>query len=485
MTRVFGSNYADDVPTIEEIVAAQSALDADQLAHVRALVEEWQLLADLAFSDLVLWVADREQQGMWAVAQIRPSTGPTTMPRDVVGTFEPTSVTIAENPLTFRPSVGNDAVWTTILPVVHAEVLIAVVERREPASVGRPVSDLESTYRRTSDALIGMMGRGEFPTVTRESTTPWQVLRVGDGLIRTDVTGMVTWASPNALSAYRRMGLAGDLIGASLSEVTMVLADHIGSSRDIGQLFAGESAEAEIEGRGASVVMRVLQMKNEAGPDGNVVLLRDVTELRKRERELVSKDATIREIHHRVKNNLQTVAALLRLQGRRLDEPAAREALKEAEQRVASIAIVHETLSYSFDETVPFDEVADRLVRSVLDVGGPGVTWQRSGTFGALASADATPLAMVLTELVQNAYEHAFGPAGGSVTIEVERRPGRVRMTVSDDGAGLPEDFDRSASLGLSIVSTLVEGELAGSLAFERGPISGTRVRVEFSPSGE
>ena len=114
------------------------------------------------------------------------------------------------------------------------------------------------------------------------------------------------------------------------------------------------------------------------------MLLRDVTELRRRDRELVTKDATIREIHHRVKNNLQTVAALLRLQARRLDIPEGRVALEEAVRRVGAIAVVHETLSQTFDETVDFDEVTDRLTRLVTDVGSQRGTirTKRTGSFG-------------------------------------------------------------------------------------------------------
>ena len=97
-----------------------------------------------------------------------------------------------------------------------------------------------------------------------------------------------------------------------------------------------------------------------------------MTDLRRRDRELVTKDATIREIHHRVKNNLQTVAALLRLQARRIGEPAARSALEEAVRRVGSIAIVHETLSQSVEGNVDFDEVADRLGAMVTDVSSVG-----------------------------------------------------------------------------------------------------------------
>ena len=100
----------------------------------------------------------------------------------------------------------------------------------------------------------------------------------------------------------------------------------------------------EVERDDASILLRVIPLLEDRKPAGALILLRDVTDLRRRDRMLMSKDATIREIHHRVKNNLQTIAALLRLQGRRLDSPEARQAIKESERRIRSIAIVHETL---------------------------------------------------------------------------------------------------------------------------------------------
>jgi two-component sensor histidine kinase len=197
-----------------------------------------------------------------------------------------------------------------------------------------------------------------------------------------------------------------------------------------------------------------------------------VTDLRSRDRELVTKDATIREIHHRVKNNLQTVAALLRLQARRIDSARGREGLEEAVRRVAAIAVVHETLSQTYEEEVEFDAVADQLLALVSEVGDRGgahagaVRLRRSGSFGTIGSEVATPLAMVLTEVLQNAMEHGF-PDGRTGTVEVAARNSDdgLKVRVVDDGVGLPDGFDPAAtsSLGLAIVRTLVN-ELGGTL---------------------
>jgi len=209
-----------------------------------------------------------------------------------------------------------------------------------------------------------------------------------------------------------------------------------------------------------------------------------VTDLRNRDRELVTKEATIREIHHRVKNNLQTVAALLRLQARRIDSEEGRLALEEAVRRVGSIAIVHETLSQAFDEFVDFDDVADRLRVMVAEVGSHEgeISSTRNGSFGTLPADTATPLAMVLTEVLQNAVEHAFGDQPGTIVLTAQQLVGRLHVTVEDDGKGLPEgfDLDTSTSLGLSIVRTLVESELDGMLEMGAGVGGGTRVSLDL-----
>ncbi|MBW0011124.1 MAG: sensor histidine kinase, partial [Pseudonocardiales bacterium] len=191
------------------------------------------------------------------------------------------------------------------------------------------------------------------------------------------------------------------------------------------------------------------------------------------------KDATIREIHHRVKNNLQTVAALLRLQSRRTANIEARQALQESVRRVDSIAMVHETLSISLDERVDIDDVVDKVLSMVAEVSGEEsrVVVRREGAMGVLAAELAMPLVMVLTELVQNALEHAFDQGqGGEVVLRAERSAGSLEVIVSDDGRGLPVDFSpaQAERLGLQIVRTLVGSELRGSLELQRRQPHGT-----------
>jgi len=483
------------VPSLDDIARFQTSLSSADVAWLHALVADWQIIADLSFSDLVLWVPDAEAKGMWAGAQIRPTTGPTTLFEDVAGTFMPSGrIDELEQALKSGQIVAEHIaempdgrrVRVELIPVTHEGRTIAVISRRSAESALRTASTLEAAYFEAAGELGEMIRRGEFPLPGTRSDVA-DSLRVGDGFVRTNAAGTVRYASPNAMSAYRRLGLVGDLVGTQLGHVTSGLVDRRPTDRGARGILAGDgSTESEIENAAASLLLRVIPLRSDGHRSGALILLRDVTELRLRERELVSKEATIREIHHRVKNNLQTVAALLRLQGRRMELPEARAALDDAVRRVGSIALVHETLSQSFDDNVAFDEIADRLLRTVLDVaeetaGAGRVNADRIGSFGLLPGAVATPLAMVLTELVQNASAHAFGEEGGTVTLAVNRIRDRVRLRVSDDGRGLPSDFDPAGSLGLSIVTTLVEGELHGSLAFEPRFGGGTTVAISLS----
>ena len=220
-------------------------------------------------------------------------------------------------------------------------------------------------------------------------------------------------------------------------------------------------------------------------------MLRDSSELRRRDRMLVSLDATIREIHHRVKNNLQTISSLLRLQGRRLTSAEAKGAIEESVRRIRSIALVHDTLSHEGSGDVPFNEIVRPLVRmveeSLVSPDRP-VRFRFEGDAGRLPARVATPLAVVLTELLQNAADHAFpvggqDPVGGTVKVAVDNDGECLILRVVDDGVGLAQGFSlvQARGLGLSIVRSLVTTQLEGTITMDSpvpGASRGTAVEV-------
>jgi two-component sensor histidine kinase len=156
---------------------------------------------------------------------------------------------------------------------------------------------------------------------------------------------------------------------------------------------------------------------------------------------------------------------------------------------VQSIALVHETLSVSIDESVNFDEIVDRLLVMLSDVMGSEtrVRVERQGSFGEIPAEVATALVLVLTELVQNAIEHAFpDDRPGTISVQALRQRGELEVTIVDDGVGLPDDFttDRTDRLGLQIVRTLVSSELNGTVDFQPQPDSTGTAAVVVMPLG-
>ncbi|MEO7350588.1 MAG: histidine kinase N-terminal domain-containing protein [Marmoricola sp.] len=483
------------MPSLQALARAHTDLSKEDVAWLSLLMADWQIIADLSFADLVLWLPAKDGSGYWAGGQMRPTTGPTAIVDDIVGSFlEAGKRPLLDTALRERriaregdPEWRDDVpVRVEAIPVRRGDRLIAVVARNTNLQGVRTPSRLELSYLQTASELSQMIAHGSFP-FSGERSDHADTPRVGDGFIRVDAGGNVSYASPNALSVYRKLGLTGDLSGKSLAGITRELVPHAmrPDEETISAVLGGRlPRDTELGSSLATVILRSIPLRPEGKHTGGLILLRDVTELRRRDRELVTKDATIREIHHRVKNNLQTVAALLRLQARRLDIPEGRVALEEAVRRVGAIAVVHETLSQAFDETVDFDDVTDRLTRLVTDLGSKGapIRTRRTGSFGAISSDAATPLALVFTELVQNSVEHAYDEDhGGVIEIHCARTGKGLELSIEDDGVGLPENFrlEDAASLGLSIVSSLV-GELAGQISLgPRADGPGTRVVVQ------
>jgi two-component system, sensor histidine kinase PdtaS len=470
------------VATLAELARVHTSLDGPDLAHLQRLVAEWGMLSDLCFSDLVLFVPVTGSAGRRFVVlgQIRPTTNQTLYRDDLVGRI----IDEAERPFVRRAWQLGEITEGEVLvrgPGEHARLqcipvrwhneLLAVLARESAPSVGRRQGELERVYAETFDRFARMIVAGDFP-FPYESADAQDAPRVGDGVVILDRGGRVEYASPNAVNALHRMGMYSNTEGMRLDELGI-------ETQAFDLAFASlVPATEEIERRpDVIVLLRCLPLLDAGQPTGAVVLMRDITDLRRRDRLLVSKDATIREVHHRVKNNLQTISSLLRLQARRLEEGPGRTALEDAERRIRSIALVHEILSRETGDQVDFNEIVHQLVRMAGEgvfASERSVRFRVNGEAGGLPAALATPLGVVLTELLQNAAEHAFpedwqapgADVGPEVEVRLASEGSDVVVEVRDNGTGWPAGFsiDQSDSLGLSIVRSLVTSQLGGTL---------------------
>ena len=485
---------------IDELIETQTALSAEDRARIAELLAEWQLLSDLSFADLVLWVPRRKDYQSWpeghlAIAHIRPTTAATVFTHDMVGeelswganARIDSSLSTGEIVRDTEPElVGEVLVKEETVPVLFDGRVIAVISRHRNAELMRSPSRLELNYREIAHNIYRMVSEGTFPiqdSIYRAESAP----RAGDGLVRLDGAGIVSFASPNARSAISRVGWDKELNGVHLGDVldTVTRPDSNPVEESWQTILSGKTLRRE-EFENGNGILDILVIPLIQGSDriGAIVLIHNVTELRNRDRALITKDATIREIHHRVKNNLQTVSALLRLQSRRVEDPIASAALAEAVRRVASIAIVHETLSTSSTETVDFDEVYDRIVHNAIELSTHPISISKVGLFGTYESVIATPLALVITELIHNSLEHGLEEKGDALRVEISHDGATRTISIVDNGVGLPEGFswDQSSNLGLQIVKTLTENELKGKIALTREGEE-TKATLTFSVS--
>jgi two-component sensor histidine kinase len=526
-----------------DLIRRYTAFDGPERRHLESLMAFWSLLADLSFSDLLLFVRVTRDRGendeggaasesslvdrgaFVILGQIRPTTSQTLYEVDLVGQVQSaeslTNVVEAyEAGVIVRSEQAGETpdalVRVTNIPVGHRGKVLGVLCRVWSPRTTRRRGTLERVYLDLFERLSVMVTDGLFPFVAGPAAAE-EAPRVGDGVIVVDARQRITYASPNAVNALHRASITSAIVGSSLTMLGL-------ETSVIDDAFSGRLPTLEEVERPPDVILmiRCIPLIARGEVTGAAILLRDVTDLRRRDRLLLTKDATIREVHHRVKNNLQTISSLLRLQARRLDEAeaAGRVALLEAERRIRAIALVHDILARDATEQVSFEEIVAALVNMIRETSTISfpVKIEVTGSLGDLAAEVATPLAVAIAELLQNAVEHAFpepsygagpfwalgpGPAPGPastspvpgdpaamsgaearVDLVLDEQPDALVVEVRDNGCGLPAgfDIDRTRSLGLSIVRDLVRSQLSGTINMDTD--DGTVVRLEIPISG-
>ena len=485
--------------TLAELATEYTSLLQPSVDHLLRLTVSWSLLADLSFSDMLLMTKVDEltnlgEDNFVVLGQMRPNNRSTLMNEDLVGTLQRGDAW----PLVRQAFDGGmrvvgeamienveDRVPVWCVPVRFEGVIVAVLVRLQGPLRG-PASLYEQAYLSVFERLCDMVADATFPYREDDVAGPGMP-RVGDGIILIDGDGLVEFATQNATNALHRLGIYAPAEGRSLDDLGLRV-------RVIERtLEFGIPSMDEIDrGHDVAIVFHCVPLLERGEVTGLITLVRDVSDLRKLNRVLLSKEAAVREVHHRVKNNLQTISSLLRLQARRSDIAETRTALLEAERRIRSIAVVHEVLSREPGEEVVFDDIVRSLVLLVEDtvLALHPVEIVVNGELGVLSTDLATPLAVALAELLTNAVEHAFTDFGGKhnqhvgiVTLNLYQEDGNAIAEIRDNGRGLGEDFSLEVptSLGLSIVRDLIRAQLHGSIemksvAADEG--GGTYVRV-------
>ena len=338
-------------------------------------------------------------------------------------------------------------------------------------------------------SLLSMCARGEL-----ERTSGLSRFGLYDGIYLVDHSRTILYMSGIAGNLFRSAGIAVDVEGQPVSELEPIDAEitDLVFAEDRCVERREETPDGRVWVRMAipmhasadqpalngvrSAWQKLLRRREPGGVDSVLVMLHNDTETVQKQRELNVKSAIIQEVHHRVKNNLQSVAAILRIQARRAQNEYTRQQLTEAVNRILSVAVIHEFLSEDEQRLINIRDLADRVaaqVGQVMSSADQEIDIQVSGPRIRLPAGQATPVAMVINELMLNALEHGLqGHRKGTVQVVLEDLGQSVRVQVENSGSSLPPDFDpqQNRSLGLQIVHTLVEDDLKGELTIESLP---------------
>ncbi len=349
------------------------------------------------------------------------------------------------------------------------------------------------SFRRALAHFFYMLAQGEFRGC--ENLPPFTDR---SGIIFVDGLRRYRYLSGIAANVYRRMGYLDDLRLRTLNEVAA--GDHELVRRAWGErtcIFSESMVRERILQRSVIPLFgpsdhltfwESVRWGQKSGDRyGALLLVNDVTEERERDQELKVKSAMIKEVHHRLKNNLQLLISVMRMQARRAQTEEARQLLKEAMNRLLSMSVIHESLSYSEGDTLNLKDVISQIVpQTQMGLVGPHRRIRISvmeANDVILPTNKVTTCALVFNELLLNAVKHGFGEQqSGEIRIYLYDRSDLVELIMDDTGQGLPENFspETNASIGLDIIRTLVQDDLKGNITFTTRSEGGARARLIF-----
>lgn len=466
--------------------------DADLLRRVAA---NMPILADLSRSDLVLYLGQDGGDSAVAAFHAQPHSVSAAHPASLVGR----RVTRVDEPLVLaalRDDFGGPLHARDIAPgrpTIQDLHPVRGSGGSVVAALGIETNVVEyARHRRRSiifrRAIAQLQQMGLHGEIAGASTlTPFGE---HDGIVVVDAAGRIRYVSGVAENLHRKLGFTDKLVKSSIAEMT----GHeliFRRAFETHQCVEMESDEGQLIWIRKALPILVASRRpfraahsNDRRLSGVLITIHDATDARRKEQELRIKAAMIQEIHHRVKNNLQTIAALLRLQSRRVAGDQAQVALQESVSRILAVAVVHEFLSHDEAAVISIRDVGARILEQtkegILDP-AKGITLTLSGDNLALPAQRATACALVINELVQNAVEHGYAHRrGGSISLGLRDEGDDMVIEVADDGEGLPAGFDlhQTGSLGLKIVQTLVREDLKGAFNLHGG--RGVRATVRF-----
>lgn len=462
--------------TIESLCKGNTNLSYEDIEIIKSIASTLKLIADSSNGNVFIDVMTKHKDEAIVVAADYPNKGNNLYERNVVG-----ELAIRKN---------EPAVIRTLEVGMPSRDLRAITQ--EQRKVKQSVEPIKNRHNKTIAVLI----IEKDVTENLEERTKLQLLAdaneqltneismadnknisyyVNDAVLILNSKGIVVFNNPMADRLYKKLGYKDELIGMKFSNLSLVNLD-----------FDDIINENKIVVREEEVGELTLQIKFITQPTENnklVMLVRDLTEVKEKEKELILKSVAIKEIHHRVKNNLQTVASLLRLQARRSKSEEFNDIVNESMNRILSISATHEILAKQGIDEVNIKEVLNKIKYSMVilkKVQSLKLSILIKGDDLKVSSDKSTTIALVVNEIIQNSLKHAFNnKTEGEIVITIKEGNIYSSICVIDNGGGFDIEGIDSQSLGLNIVKSLVKDKLGGNLNIESNK-EGTKVYFDF-----
>jgi two-component sensor histidine kinase len=470
-------------------------LDGVAAALIKRIIPNLNLLADLLHGDVLLFARAGTQIEVLEHAQ----------PSPVPSVYQDSQTGRRLRPDQVRPIArilfqgrGRHEVQGAVVhgvPILREVLAIRDGEGRVIAALATETAVIEhervqkrtSVLRRALTRVRDLVAQGRL-----EGGDEIGRLGLHDGMLIIDEDGVIQYASSVAEGQYRLLGIVDMLTNTQLSELET--NEYIAFRA----METGVCLEQRVQEQDYLWIKKAIPLVAGDSPEwidklpgsfwrhpvGAIIIIQDVTAEVRKEQELKVKSAMIQEIHHRVKNNLQTITALLRLQARRVESEEAATALKEAVGRIMTVAVVHEFLSQDESSVINIQDVCKRIVQEFVNgtlnpMKQIDLKLEGEGQF-LLPAQQATSCALIVNELIQNAIDHGLAHKDhGTVIVRLMQTDDSMAIEVEDDGVGLPEGFDPAhGGLGLQIIRTLVRDDLKGQFLLEDG--DGVRAVVSF-----
>ncbi len=458
---------------IREICEKETDLLEEEIRKLEEMYETLPYLANLSEDDIFIDCL-RTAGDAVVVAEAKPENCPSSYKESVVGMIAKKENEPAVE-RTFRMGVAtkhmkaltqeNASVVQSVEPIQYKSRIIGVLIRERRIDGQMDEADRLHLSHEKYEYMAQAMISG------KES---WLAECIDEAVLIVDECGKVRSANEIARRLYQRLGYVGNIIGQSYENLRLTYPEF--------DTVKHSGAEVEVGNYILNVAHVRLRQKNLS----YAVIIRDVTAARLKEKELVLKSVAIQEMHHRVKNNLQTIASLLRLQTRRTDNEEVKQVLEETMSRILSIAVTHELLAKEGVDQVRIGEVLRQIKSYVLqyfEKQNVNIEIQMPDGDFETDSDIATSVAMVVNELLQNCMKYAFtGKDTGKVQIIVKKGSLYSQITVKDDGSGFDASVvagQKTNHLGWGIVRSLVKDKLHGSLEITSG-MDGTVTTFDF-----